>query len=180
MIVLVYLVTFQQRPGAPSMMSMLVRCAISRLFSGSFSNRKIPMNLVFVITDAVKTIDSDLKYFFAKLKEYKINFKKETDMDKEIVLMLNKCDLLQEMSEEDRPPFPAPDRFRHHFQDLDEIFSKVIPISALTGDNVPKVLAYAKSKAVDRPWLFPASVVRSSSLTEDRLCSKFLVFCAEN
>lgn len=116
---------------------------------------------VFVIVDAVKTIDSDLKFFFARLKDYRAKFQLQTGEVKDVVLVLNKLDLLEEFDGK-QAPYPAPDRFRHHFSDLDEIFTKVISISALMGSNAHKVLEYAMSKAEDRPWMYPKTLVRHS------------------
>jgi GTPase Era involved in 16S rRNA processing len=124
---------------------------------------------VLTIVDAVKTVDRDTKLFIKGLHSWKQSRVEKVGSAPPIILVLNKSDLATPENFGEKQTVPLVDRFRFHFQELDDVFDKVFTISALEGDNVLQLQDYLVSRAKPGEWSFGPDVVRTRPMIDDRL-----------
>jgi len=86
---------------------------------------------------------------FEGIRKYHEKRKAEGQPPKPSLLLLNKYDLWEQMKLENeklgkKPPLPVEDRFRFNFEHLDDMFDKVMVISALDGNKVAEAKVLGK------------------------------------
>lgn len=103
--------------------------------------------------DAVKTIDKTTHDVVSRLHSYQLRrAQDDTIAPLKSILFLNKYDKYESGKFRVDKIHPAPDRFRKHFPDLDDVFSRVMYGSALTGAGIADLTQALLDNAVEREW----------------------------
>lgn len=109
--------------------------------------------MALVFFDAVKTIDKTTHDIVSRLQAYQLRRAQDETMEPlKAVLFLNKYDKYETGKFHVEKKYPATDRFRKHFAELDDVFSHVLCGSALTGDGISELSELLVSQSVEREW----------------------------
>eukprot|EP01126_Amoeba_proteus_P062435 TRINITY_DN848_c0_g1_i6.p1 TRINITY_DN848_c0_g1~~TRINITY_DN848_c0_g1_i6.p1 ORF type:complete len:260 (-),score=58.11 TRINITY_DN848_c0_g1_i6:204-983(-) len=122
-------------------------------------------DLILLIMDVVKTIDSEAKKMFEKLEELKTQQGKDFPP---VFLVLNKKDLLDKMDLK-RDPI---DRLEYKIPKLMHIFDQVFTVSALTGEGVVHLENQLLNNARSREWIFSSDT--TTDLSQLQLCEEIV------
>jgi GTP-binding protein Era len=148
----------------PGLLSDMDQKSIGRSITTSTWNSLDVADLALVFFDAVKTIDQTTRDLVSRLYAYQLRRAQDESMPSlKAILFLNKYDKYLEGKFRVDTKHPVADRFRHHFPELDDVFSKVLYGSALTGEGMTELTQVLMDEAVEREWEFSKETKTSLS-----------------